>query len=48
MMMFEQKTEEGLGVFLFMRKRRICRLLESSTRQKPYDTLSFKRVSSWR
>ena len=47
-MMFEQKDEEGHGVSLLMKKRRMCRSFEISTRQKPYDTLSFKQVSSRR
>ena len=46
--MFEQKDEEGLGLSLLMKKRRMCRSCEISTRQKSYDTLSFKQVSSWR
>ena len=48
MMMFEQKDEEGLGVSLLMKKRRMCRSFEINTRQKPYDTFSFKQESSWR
>ena len=33
---------------LLMRERRIRRPLDSSTSQKPYDTLFFKRVASGR